>query len=418
MCLIPNASGNGMMICGSKAAKKIFFLAKEALAVSQFSDRVDLQEVYREIQRILAKKLLFPNLDEVNIELIETTLASVVKTASKKCADRTHLLPCNLIQEDEDRNSPTIIVIGPVTFRRTTKLIEDLEPLFDAYVQASENSNISEKKEYRKNQSEIAASYYRKFGWIARVDVQGCDPAVSYRKARAAVSSAVDGLHVLLGDFSEKFQMEGQPSSGSDHRAKLAVESGSLRVSVSTHFHHERGVDDLSNFFAGEDKKELLNLIGLTVASQMNSILSRPLCNRLTDASSWYGKGIRERDDAMRIIQFVTALERLVVTSEVANNKITEKFRSRVGALCSGRSAYFNVEDAIRTAYTLRSKLVHGYISQFSQNLEATSYRLSLLCRWAIGSAYLSFGREMLVSDKVKDKHVSEWYENLIEAIR
>jgi hypothetical protein len=97
------------------------------------------------------------------------------------------------------------------------------------------------------------------------------------------------------------------------------------------------------------------------------------LYQKIFDAWAWYGEAVSEPHAHAKLLRYVTAMERLVVTSDAGRRR---QVIDRGGLLCAygefHRLRHF--ESKITKCYNARSQLVHGGVSQFDESVISASH--------------------------------------------
>jgi Apea-like HEPN len=122
----------------------------------------------------------------------------------------------------------------------------------------------------------------------------------------------------------------------------------------------------------------------------VNPAITRTLGSRLLDSAAWFGDAVREESPAAQIIKAVTALERLVLTSEHEDIKKTVSQRGAAIRYDPGDTKTFEeLEGELAEAYVMRSRPAHGSLSPFDPDVAAFApaclHRIEQVICWGLG---------------------------------
>lgn len=400
---------SGEILCGRAAARKLGGLAKEAGRRAGLLRRVELQTLIAPTAELIVQRFVRER-RSLDIQQVDRALSAAAKMARQSCADIKHLVPCHLMLAKD----PEELRIGPVVFRNRAAFRRLLLEKIRAYPYEDEKGN----RDFVRSLVADSLRYYRTFNWVAEVDVKGCDKKTSTVIAGRAVTSALDCLHLILGARWTDRMRVGGPSIHRDIRANLSISaSGDLNFEVS---HSLAGLGQL-NFEDGWSEllttpyiKRSLELCGVALEAAVDPDLERPLSRRFLDAAQWFGEASRDDSASTRVVKYVTALERMVMTGEEA---ITSHISERVAALCLQMAMTADRETwrkKATTAYDLRSKLVHGSISPRAPKVERGVSLCAELGEATLLSAINAFGEKGLRDDAVSSKRLGRWFGELI----
>ncbi len=400
----------GVAICGRAAAARLEGLAREAGRRAGLSRRVSLQSLRQPLAELIVQRFARER-RPLDGQQIDRVLAAAGKAARRTCVDIRHLLPCHLMLAQD----PEEIRMGPVVFRNrkaTRRLL-----LERSRARRPELDESPEQRAFSRRLMVDALRYYRAFNWIAEVEIKGCEPDVSADLAKAAVTSALDGLHLILSAKNTDRMRVGGPALLRDTRAKLTIDaSGEMSPSLSLdgpgQVEFQAG---WSSRLADPYYQRPLTLCAIALETAVDPDLERPLSRRFLDAAQWFGEAARDNSPSTRVVKYVTALERMLMTEE--RDDITALVSERLAALCfdnvSAESRQAWRQKAV-TAYDLRSKLVHGSMSPRDPQvwrgvaLGAELGEAALLC------ALNGFGEEGLRRPKISSRRLGQWFDEVI----
>lgn len=173
--------------------------------------------------------------------------------------------------------------------------------------------------------------------------------------------------------------------------------------------------DNWLDLFSDSGAQESIAHLGAVLDSIVDPSLRRPISERFLDAAQWFGEAVRETSQAAKVVKYVTALERMVMTDE--KDDIAGLVSARVAALCLEEPTVDNREKWRRDTkrvYDIRSKLVHGSLSSTS-DLVYEGVRLgAALGRQSLLSALSVIGAEGLGADDVSNKQLGHWYDRMV----
>ncbi|MEA1015337.1 HEPN domain-containing protein [Sphingosinicella sp. LY1275] len=400
---LPHPSGTGKMICGRAAAQRLEELARSAIRRSGLSRQVDVLAVRRVLGDILVRKFLKEKRG-IEISQVERALAEAGRMAAKGCSTITHFLPCHLMIAQQ----PASFDIGPVRFHSRASF----RSLLAKQLRAERG------REVRRNKRIIfdVVRYFKTFGWVAEVAIQQCDGKTSSPLAEQAVTAALNCLHLLLGAGYTHRMAVGGPAIDFDKRGGFSLSAGGSLTTSAVYGGGPGEVayeDDWFSMFDRSDYKEGLRLCGIALEVAVDPRLTRPLSDRFLDAALWFGEAVREKSPAAKVVKYVTAIERMLMTDE--KDDITTLVSERLAALCCrGAESREQLRDEARRLYSLRSKLVHGSLSP---NAEAVHEGVKLgadLAQDALLAALVALGELGLRDETATTRQLGAWYDMII----
>ena len=342
---------------GREAIARLDGLAATALRRAGIERQVDHSTVRMPLGKILFRKFAFEG-RPIDTKNVDRALSEAAKLAARTIKPRIHFIPCHLMHSKE----PPEFTIGPVRFMS--------QRMFRSHVARliwKDRASYRGASWLRRD----SAKYYGSFGWVAEVTIPGCDERTSERLATAAVTSTLDCLHILFQANNTARMSVGGPAVKRDQRATLQFVDHALSFSSSVGRPGEVVFpDDWATVFDQPEQHYILGLFGVALESAVDPRLDRPLSERFLDAALWFGEAVRESSHAAKVIKYVTALERLVMTDE--KDDITAQVAARVSAICIDPDDP-RIREQLRKeaerAYSLRSKLAHGSLSPKSDQV-------------------------------------------------
>lgn len=406
-CHLPDLEHPGFFVlCGRAADTKVSDLAREAAKRAGIERRVSHGTVKGHLRRVLARKFMVEK-RAVEIGQVERSLSEAARLASRACKTTTHFIPCHLMLVQE----PESFCIGPVRFMTRRRFRSEIAKALWA-----------ERHDLRRDRKIVrdAASYYRSFGWVAEVTIPKCDKDTSELVARRAITSALDCLHLLLGPAHSRKMRIGGPGLQHDKRGGFKITEGGLELQASYGGPGHVGYDqDWFKLFDREDYGNALCLCGLALEAAVDPDLDRPLSRRFLDAAAWFGEAVREESPAARVVKYVTALERMLMTDEA--DDITRLVSERVAAVCfeiPSRESFEKWRSDTQRAYALRSKLVHGSLSPTSPEIMGQLGMVASVSSMGVQGGLALIGKAGLRAEQVSTKKLASFYNRTVTHCR
>ncbi|WFU31472.1 HEPN domain-containing protein [Bradyrhizobium brasilense] len=393
---LPHPNGKGTLRCGHAADHRIWRLAEQAVKYSDAAGTIEIAPVHKSLGKILVQRFLTER-RPIDEQQAERALSSAVKEAKKARMNRTHYFPCRLMHSKE----PPSFAIGPVTFYTPERFNELMAPHYETYLQ---RGGEDWKKESDERLLASAKHYYDGFTWVGEVNILNCDDGTSFDRARMAVTGAVNIVHILFGAYHTRRMDIGGPRLQTDRRAHMSLDpKHRLYISCSSAATSAVGFeDDWGKFLEGEDIAVLLRAANKALETVVNPTIKRTLGSRLLDSAAWFGDAVREESSAAQIIKAVTALERLVLTSEHEDIKKTVSQRSAaIRYDPTGTKSFEELERDLAEAYVMRSRLAHGSLSPFDPEVRTFApvclerIEQVICCGLGLFESYGLFDREL-----------------------
>lgn len=384
---------------GMRRLEKLSHIAAERAGISR---QIDILTIRQPLAKSIVRRFLIEG-RALEISQVERALSEAARMAKRSMAIATHFVPCHLMTAQ----SPAEFAIGPVKFiaqKHFRKLIAE--------------RIWRQRKDSRRSAKFLldVTRYYKSFGWVAEVTIKECDEKTSERQAVQAVTYALDCLQLFFGPSHTSRMTVGGPGVHVDRRGRLYVEEDSLKFSASYGGPGEVGFEnDWTKFFIKPDGQHLLKLFGAALQGTVDPTIARPLSERFLDAVSWYGEATRERVIAAKIVKYVTALERMLMTDERDN--ITDLVSRRAAAFCSDPRKdgdFAEWQSKAQRAYALRSKLVHGSISQRDLQVSSGAHEVQEVVQASILNSLSAMGEPGLLAEDVGKKALADWFNGII----
>ena len=412
-----NLPVQGQLWLSREASKRISVIAKELGLRSGLVARVEHSTLYSVASDVIVGEL-YPHREKLDVSRIDRAMNEAVKRLKMHCVDRVHYIPCHLMWSKD----PSTLAIGPVTFhnrgsfRQLLLSKRHLQPSYDAIWQ----------REHGRKLLADTLRFYRKFRWVAEVEVKGFDANISSKVAGRAVTSALDCLHIFLSPKHSAEMQIGGPATHWERRASLCLNAqGELWPSTSgSAVGQVNFTDGWSKALERDDTRHFFELFSTAVEAVINPELKRPLSRRFLDAAQWFGEAVRDERASTSVVKYVMAIERMMTTdadkekSDNGDESITSNLGSRVSALCfdpkipGDRKAW---RKKVSSAYNLRSNLVHGSMSPLDDEAEKSRWIIGETARFALLRAVEAFDVSGLKRDDLKGEELREWFGEVVK---
>ncbi len=407
MAHLPHPSGKGSLLCGIEAIRRLEQLSNVAIRNSDALGTLTIDRVYQALRTLIVHRFIRDQ-RPLNVQQVQKALAAAVREAKRARYDATHFIPCRLASTSE----PDQFSIGPVVFRSRAAFFARIRPQVDALAERGKATETIETNDWVRIES-----YYGAFDWIGEVRIRNCDPDISEERARQAVTAAIDILQVVFGASYTERMAVGGPTMANDRRVHMQLgRDDELQLSWSWRATSPVALPDLRDLLANSEVAFLLGSGGQAIEAIIDPALDRPISRRLVDAASWYGQAVREEFDAARIVKAVTALERLLMTEDVAD--IASTLSARGAALAWRPTSRFDFDEwkgRLKKAYGLRSQLVHGSLSPFDQEVHLRSDWCVWLSQEVLRAAFGAWRAVSGLDRRVLDSDLSTWFGQLVK---
>jgi len=374
LATIPHPNGQGSLVIGGRANKIFWQLSEMALAESDLRERLETARVARYLKAELSN-LFIRDGKPIDRTHVDRMISNAMHQAERACEDITHYIPCYVSADKE----PSEFEIGPVSFRAAGSFFDIHADEFRRYL-SKRDSTDKEEQEAAKHQESLqpfvddAKEWFGQFDYVATVTIQRCDPPVSRLRAKRAVDTALDILRVMLrASHGDHVTMDSTPrlplrSASIQRNSKGEIDITLHGSSPSRHLGKQWWA-----FLNSAENKERLAFAGSLIDAITSAQQQRPLCERLIDAMHWFGRGVTEKFPGHRVLNYVTAIERIVLLPQETP---TQTVSVRVGIFCSedGHSLDPSKQREIRSIYGVRSDLLHGRASPFDAVMSKAAY--------------------------------------------
>jgi len=387
-CTIPHPFNSGILICGHEAFRRFHQITLRHLkTLGDVARDYNESDFGSEIIHHFSDRFLKKSFN-VNKDSVQSFLSVAQKQSKKKHKELTHYIPCVIV----DEKKPERFNIGIVEFIRMEvfleenkeKILEEKRNLAESYKKRQENGTPktnNENKDIQKEADEWANifitelhNYFLEYKWVAKVTIPKCDIKISRCRAEIVIGAALDIIKLFFRELHGKGLRMGHDAYGPENTANLTSE-----VEKRNKFHISYGWREIRGTYAGDNWfQEMTNpkiypyIDG--AASALNVRISPTnkmhLKERLLDALTWYGQAVSDTLPSTKIVKYVAAWERLVITKK--EQDLTSTVCKRIAMLAhDGYQKTFQVtsKDA-KEIYNWRSNLMHGTSSPFTLNIE------------------------------------------------
>jgi hypothetical protein len=410
MASLPSPSGMGEVLCGYEAYKRLRIACDVAAARNGHAGRLDSEDVFKALKPIITQRFLKEGRNPDQREC-DKAFSAAVREAAKNMVQLTYYIPVHL----GPVRSPEAVSIGPVKFSLMAAYLENLAEQESVYLNDGEGDT-----ELKQRLLDDTKEYYEEFGWIAEVCVEKSSPSLSKNTANRRIQYALDCLHLYLGsEHSDSMRVSG-PRYFTDRRAEIVEDTnGKIDVSISVDWHSNHLPDNWWSWINAEGADEFNRLFGEAIKHGTDLSNPTPLALRILDALLWFGQAVRDEFQASRIVKYVTAIERILVT-EGSNENLVDTLSKRGAALTFDLEvgSLAEQEKKFKMVYDLRSELVHGSRSPSDDKMGAGEYEAEDLARQVLYRAVQYFGTEGVARPDYSDRKLKESFTELLEWAR
>lgn len=285
----------------------------------------------------------------------ELYLEAVVVGLKSKCKKIVHNIPCVFFTG----SSPDNFSIGPVTFVRMSIFLESCQKSFKKYEWFDED-----RRELVSSLEGRALDYYKKFPWIASVEINQCDFEISYKQAVFGCQTALNVVRVMFGAAHTRRLRLSTAERGASNFARIwSVNDEEYECALSSSAAFPHGPTNWYDYLNKDDGLNVKRFLGDVIEVSNGFFPHTELSSRLIDSINWFGDAVMENSDAAAIVKYVTAIERLYFGVQCQGMR--KKFSSRIQRILKdleyeGDGKVFEVASDV---YRVRSTLVHGAIS-------------------------------------------------------
>tara|TARA_R100001129_G_scaffold950_1_gene808 strand:+ start:110 stop:1501 length:1392 start_codon:yes stop_codon:yes gene_type:complete len=405
---LPQHSGSGSILTSKKASALLDQLTEHALRLRNLEARVSHGDLKKEIGEEAVRRFLKEE-RAIDRQQADRLLSWAAKRAEGRCGEFKYFFPVRFTFQEE----PHQIDLGSVKLKWLQRFDADLFGHTKKYL-ASQKDEKS--REWSRKHLRQAIEYYESYKWFAEVTIRGCDEKRAEDLAYELATSALDCLYFLIGRKGTYRVEIGRFKLASDHRALAWIKpNGTMMVQTSHGSLDAMGFKDgWSKDLERPDVQESLDLIRTLLDTKANLTLRRPLANRFLDAARWFGEGVRDKKSHSKIVKFITSIERLVVAGK--SEDISETVATRVADLTiesDHLADWVEKKKLVKRAYALRSDLVHGSVSPFSDPVLKGVSSCGDLAEEVLHIALHRIRKDGLMATDVSEAEYAAWFSGI-----
>jgi hypothetical protein len=362
LCHIYRPNDNAMIMCRRSGTDAIHRIARRLVSAAPNSADLSIEDVSGIISHNILQFTIDGSNDEA--ELYKTLQTYVLKSEEKHETIAYHFA-CVLVHEV----APSRFCLGPVSFRRCSEFIVDLE----RKKMASEIEIEEEPLQRFKENAE-------KYGWVASIGIPKCAPAISMIRAERTVQTAINILKVFIGLRHSKTMRLPHVVPASNRETFMLIQK---KTNLTWRWQGQ----SLQGALVGDNwldqippgyRHDAARLLFTCIRGERSEI-----ANRVIDAIQWFGDASFELMAGVQIIKWVAGLERLTTTARFN----THTFCMRVAFLAAESTEPAALERTYRLAreaYALRCDIMHGSTSQEEYSLNEQTMNVHDLIQTAL----------------------------------
>lgn len=405
LATLPHPDGHGSIRCGKAALSKLFLLAERAVRQSSYSNRMDVQEVANNLQKIVSDRFIGEG-RPINQQQADRAVSAAIKQSSRNMLDQRYYIPCHIGND----KTPKAFQIGDVKFKLMKDFIREISPNIEKY-------KTSHPADLKIDLSNEAIKYYKSFDWVADIKVSKSSVMISRQKAERIVQLTLDSIHVGLRSYHSKYIRMLGPNMFVDRRGEISSDmEGNLNITGFVSWKTSKLPDNWGQLLTSSAMADFYNLVGIAISEGTTpEPFPRQMSNRLIDALTWYGQAARDEHFPSQTVKFVTAMERLLITPSEKEKEVSQIFRNRGAALASflSRENYSDLLSMFKDVYSLRSAIVHGSRSPLNTIYNLDGLQADELAARVIIGFTLFCRKEGLTSTTVTDKKLEESFKEI-----
>ncbi len=205
---ISHPNGNGDLTIGQAAARRFYEISKRHLSTkSELNNNFDTEDFAGAVEKEFVRVFLKNGEKAINQRVTDKMLSAAVKQAKKSHEALKHFIPCVIVSSRE----PETFQIGPATFVRMEKFLDERKNIFDeerARIKEEHIQRCQEVIEGGRPEEEIATpdiserianrlvgdtiKYFENFKWMAIVDIPECNVKISRKRAERTIKLGVN----------------------------------------------------------------------------------------------------------------------------------------------------------------------------------------------------------------------------------
>jgi hypothetical protein len=411
----PHASGRGHRLAGPRTRDCLTRLTSRSLASHGLEGRVDFDGSFKFLMKEFAERFAHEP-DAIDESSVAELLSATATHMRSQLADWEVYIPVRFTFQTGKIEVP----LGDVQLLPRKLLGRQLRFVIRAYL----NDNDHEERSWRRLQARQALEHFLSYKWAAKVQLRGCDEKTAIPAAKEALLSGIDCLHVVFGRrASSRLRMADLTVSFAQSATALRQSGGDLRVWTS------RGTldvlslpDDWPTWMDQPEVKSLLGLSGVALEAKTRFHDDRSLAMRYLDCARWFGEAVRDDAPFSKVVKYITAIERALVAG--ARRSIKRTVASRVSNLLYSTLEGIDWQrtyDDVLAAYALRSDLVHGSVSPFSDAVAAGVCNCGDLAENTLRVLLFRLTDDGLLASNVTEREYTDWFDRAgqyVEALR
>lgn len=405
LATLPDPYGRGSLPCGSEALNRLYLLSERACQKSSYCGRIGPSEVFEYLKKIISERFLGEG-KPVDQKHADRAVSAAIKQAALRMSTKKYFIPCHI----GNKTSPTKFKIDEVEFHCLKSFFKKIEKEIDEF-------NHPEKDDFKQSLLDDAIKYYQSFDWIAEISIENCSENTSRMLAERYVQLALDSIHVGLRSYNSKYIRMFGPNIFVDRGSQIIQkEDGKIDVSGYVSWKTNTLPDNWWSSVSSNHMKDFYDLVGIAITEAIHShSSSRPLAGRLVDALSWYGEATRDNNYASQTVKYVTAMERLLITSSKEGLEVSSIFRNRGAALVSflSNEPYSDLHENFKKVYDVRSSIVHGSESPTKSFYNIKGLQPDELAARVIIAFTFFCKEEGLKAENVSDKIIEKSFDDL-----
>lgn len=359
-------SDRRMRFIGRPAYDRLRDLTLRAIDQSAYRGCIDHSRAFGCVRTGFGRDYIRPGFTGTTDAEDLTNLLGWIDEAAEDCTSLTHFVPCQIRLPKGER-----FVVGPVTFEPRETVMGVVEAKL-----ADWDAGRGDEDKWRAKDCKTALEYLGSFTDVARVTVPRCDHETSRRVADETVQAALAFLHVMAGADRTKKVRSGGPAVKNAQLATLALDDqGAPFYTWTGEWEGARLDEKFWEWMRAKRQAAMSDAVGKALQTITERTDAQMAAARYLDAAAWYADAARETRHPAAILKYLTAMERLLWTGETGG--VTRRLSERAAALCFTVDPW-NFEELtkeIRSAYDLRSGIVHGRIRNDDPKI-VRNYRL------------------------------------------
>ncbi len=434
---ISRPNEDGELIIGQAAGLRFYEIAKRHLSTKpELNNNFDTEDFADALEKEFVRVFVKNGEKEINQRVSDKMLSAAVKRAKRSHETLKHFIPCVIVSSEK----PSKFRIGPVTFFRIEKFLQEYKDIFEEERTRINQEHIERCQEAingGRSEEEIATpdisegianrlvgdtlSYFEKFKWMAVVDIPECNVKISRKRVERTIEATLDILKLFFGRLHGENLRQGHALGIQLDTARLTQDSnGKFNFTIKRSSQDTPAGKEWFRVLIEPDASYFEAAIS-ALNSCVDPQYTTHLKERFLDAMAWYGQAISEKQTSVQIVKYVAALERLTVTKKLEKG-LTDTVVRRTTLLSydETKEGYEKALEEVDKIYDCRSGLMHGSKSPFDKDLELVSPMAEKIVQKALFNALRIFTELDNKVENVKEKQLEAKYnelENQIEEL-